>query len=175
MQGCCKPEETAEIPEAEAAEPFEIMHMLPQAAAWPSTSAPLATEFASLNLSATNMLERNPSNAQPRYPNLESHYEKTRPNHDWRITKGNYNEYLLTSLVPEGQGGFATVYFDIVSGQAIDQYNKLLPYISSPNENLIQIYMDKVRYSQPPAYLIENGIMYLPGAPHIIFSTETDH
>ncbi len=63
----------------------------------------------------------------------------------------------------------------VVSGQAIDQYNKPLQFISSPNENLIQIYRDKVRYSQPPAYLIENGIMYLPGAPHIIFSNETDH
>jgi hypothetical protein len=74
------------------------------------------------------MLERNPSNGQPRYPNLESHYEETRPNHDWRITKGKYKEYLLTTLVPDGKGGLPTVYFDIVSGQAIDQYNKPLPY-----------------------------------------------
>lgn len=175
MQGCCKPMETAASHEANAAEPFEIVHMLPQAPVRPSTSTAPATEIASLGLTDPNMLERNPSNAQPRYPNLESHYEETRPNHDWRITKGKYNEYLLTSLVPDGQGGLATVFFDIVSGQAIDQYNKPLQFISSPNENLIQIYRDKVRYSQPPAYLIENGIMYLPGAPHIIFSNETDH
>jgi hypothetical protein len=84
-------------------------------------------------------------------------------------------EVQSTSPVPDGQGGLATVFFDIVSGHAIDQYNKPLQFISSPNENLIQIYRDKVRYSQPPACLIENGIMYLPGAPHIIFSNETDH
>jgi hypothetical protein len=172
MQGCCKPKETAENQEVEMAEPFEIVHMLPQAPARPSTSSPPTAEFVSINLSDPNMLERNPSNVQPRYPNLESHYEETRPNHDWRITKG---KYLLTPLVPDGQGGLATVFFDIVSGQAIDQFNRPMPYISSPNENLIQIYRDKVRYSQPPAYLIKNGIMYLPGAPHIIFSTETDH
>jgi hypothetical protein len=137
MQGCCKHKETKENQEVEMAEPFEVVHMLPQAPARPSRSAPPATEFVCSNLSDPNMLERNTSNAQPRFPNLESHCEETKPPHDWRITKGKYNEYLRTSLVPDGQGGLATVFFDIVSGQAIDQYNKPLSDISLPNENLI--------------------------------------
>ena len=29
--------------------------------------------------------------------------------------------------------------------------------------------------SHPPAYLVEDGMMYLPGPPHIVFSSETDH
>jgi hypothetical protein len=31
MQGCCKPKETKENQEVEMAEPFKVVHMLPQA------------------------------------------------------------------------------------------------------------------------------------------------
>jgi len=148
---------------------------MPQAPPRSTTNSPPPAEFVSLNLSDPNMLERQPSNLQPRYPHLESHYEETKPNHEWRITKGKYHEYLLTSCVPDGQGGMATVFFDIISGQTIDQYNKALPYILPPMENLVQMYRDKVRNSPPPSYIVEHGIMHLPGAPHIIFSNETDH
>lgn len=110
-----------------------------------------------------------------RYPNLETHYQETRPRHEWGISKGRYNEYLITSSVPDGNGGNATVYYDIVEGQAIDQYNRPLPYIASPDLKLIQIYRDKVLRSTPPTYLTQDNVMYLPGAPHIIFSVETNH
>jgi len=63
----------------------------------------------------------------------------------WLNLPGVYNDYLLTSLVPDGLGGMATIFYDLVDGHAIDQYNSPLHYIT------------------------------LPGAHHIIFSPETNH
>jgi hypothetical protein len=168
-----KPESNDMNIEAGQAEGFEIVHLVPQA---PNSFSSLPSDVVSMNLVDPNMLDRSPApGLQPRYPNLESHYEESRPYHEWRITKGRHNEYLLTSIVPDGLGNLTTIFYDIVDGQSIDQYNRQLPYISNPSENLIQSYRDKVRNSVSPAYLIENGVMYLPGAPHIIYSTETNH
>jgi len=123
-----------------------------------------------------NMLERIPLfHTQVKYPNLESNYEIAKPVHTWRLSKGGYNEYLLTSLVPDGLGGMATIFFDLVDGHAIDQYNSPLHYISPPDQSLIQLYRDKVKTSLPPAFMISNGCITLPGAHHIIFSPETNH
>jgi hypothetical protein len=83
--------------------------------------------------------------AQVEYLNLESNYEVAKPAHTWRLSKGGYNEYLLTSSVSDGLGGSATIFYDLVDGHAIDLYNSPLHYIT------------------------------LPGAHHIIFSPETNH
>ena len=133
-------------------------------------------EALSSSLMDPNLLERIPLfNSKVMYPKLESNYESARPYHIWRISKGKYNEYLLTSLVPDGLGGVATVFYDLVDGQTIDQYNRQLPYISSPEPNLISVYREKVKNSPAPPYVLEKGLYTLPGAPHIAFSFETNH
>jgi hypothetical protein len=137
----------------------------------PQVYADLRTEIMDPNMIDTTYSVT----GQAKYPNLESHYQETRPRHEWNLSKGRYNEYLLTSIVPDGTGGSTTVYYDMLEGQAIDQYNRPLSYISSPSSRLLQMFREKVSNSQPPNYHTKDGIMFLPGATHIIFSTETNH
>ena len=110
-----------------------------------------------------NMLERIPLfHARVKYPNLESNYEVAKPVHTWRLSKGGYNEYLLTSLVPDGLGGTATIFYDLVDGHAIDQYNSPLHYITPPDMSLIQLYLDRAKASIPSVYMVINGCITLP-------------
>jgi hypothetical protein len=78
-----------------------------------------------------------PANAPSRYPDLENLYETTNPGHIWRISKGKYDEYLLTTTVPDGQNHMAILFYDIPDGLAIDQYNRSHPYIKPPSSQLI--------------------------------------
>jgi hypothetical protein len=113
-----------------------------------------------------------PANAPSRYPDLENFYETTNPGHTWRISKGKYDEYLLTTTIPDGQNHMAILFYDIPDGLAIDQYNRSHPYIKPPSSQLIASFQEKVRRSNPPQYSSSNGVLYLPHAPHIIFSNE---
>jgi hypothetical protein len=73
-----------------------------------------------------------------------------------------YNDYLLTSLVPDGLGGTATIFYDLVDGHAIDQYNSPLHYITPPDMSLIQLYLDRAKASIPSVYMVINGCITLP-------------
>jgi hypothetical protein len=113
-----------------------------------------------------------PANAPSRYPDLENFYETTSPGHQWKITKGRYDEYLITTTVPDGQNHIAIMFYDIPDGIAIDQSNRPHPYIRPPGSELITKFQEKVRNSPPPNYLSSNGTFYLPNAPHIVFNRD---
>jgi hypothetical protein len=176
---CCPPKETGEQNDLEMAG-TEGAPFLPQAplstklfspdgdtsVVYPDTSknAPLTDPRMDLIMT--------PANAPSRYPDLENFYETTSPGHQWKITKGRYDEYLITTTVPDGQNHIAIMFYDIPDGIAIDQSNRPHPYIRPPGSELITKFQEKVRKSPPPNYLSSNGTLYLPNAPHIVFNRD---
>ena len=109
-----------------------------------------------------------------RYPSLEDIYSSSKPSHVWQITRGEYNEQLLTSFIPDGHNGFLSVSYDINEGCSVDLSNRSLAFVSPPESFLVADYLDKVRKSHPPACKKENGVLHLRGAPHIIFNTDSN-
>ncbi len=162
---CCKTLGPAD-PETQEPQPVDEVELL--------LKAPLSQPFTPMTDPRITNILNVPSDAPPRYPNLESNYETTKPWHEWRITKGRYNEYLITTTVPDGAGHLAVIFYDIPDGLAIDQLNRPLPYINPPSSDLICQFQEKVRKSSPPNFMSNDGLLYLPDAPHIIFSNDID-
>ena len=109
-----------------------------------------------------------------RYPNLENHYEIHSPRHEWVVKKGILGEYLITTVIPDGQGNQIIAFYDITEGKSVDSYNQNLSFIRPPDNTVLEKFRRRVDESPVPQYIVREGLMILKDFPHVMFSQEVN-